>query len=195
MMSCLQSVTHRELGGLVILASLILAVATPLVAEDAENTSDFADGLSGGPDYWVVTSVPENDVLNLRSEAGTSHQVVGALANGDIVRNLGCQLLGEQRWCRVQTPGEDVVDGWVNGHYLRESAAPATGGRQLIRGTGRNPDLAIRSTGEIEVIFPEGCVALYDGAGRKITAGGSCSAKQLEQASQAVGEYRTDSKN
>lgn len=37
-----------------------------------------------------VTGVLSNDVLNVRSGLGTGNPVVGALANGDSVRLLGC---------------------------------------------------------------------------------------------------------
>ncbi|MGD2138124.1 MAG: hypothetical protein PVF08_07700 [Gammaproteobacteria bacterium] len=40
--------------------------ASSVAAEEPDNPPDYADGLSGGPDYWDVTGVPEDDVLNVR---------------------------------------------------------------------------------------------------------------------------------
>ena len=83
---------------------------------------DYADGMAGGPDYWRVAGVPRNDTLNVRSGAGTNHPVIGELANGDIVRNLGCERMGSSRWCRIET--RQKFKGWVNGSFLRESGPP-----------------------------------------------------------------------
>ncbi|MCB1421024.1 MAG: SH3 domain-containing protein [Nitratireductor sp.] len=93
---------------------------------------DYADGLSGGPDYWEVVNVPANDTLNVRAGPGTANQVVGALANGDRARNLGCRMIGNARWCKIEAGAEMRFEGWVNGRYLREAAgapgnADATG--------------------------------------------------------------------
>ena len=83
---------------------------------------DYADGLSGGPDYWEVVNVSANDTLNVRAGPGTGHPVVGELANGDRARNLGCRIVGNSRWCRIEAGMEMKFEGWVNGHYLREAA-------------------------------------------------------------------------
>ncbi len=88
----------------------------------AEHGADYADGLSGGPDYWQVKGVPAGDTLNVRADAGTGNQVVGELANGDTARNLGCKMLGDSRWCRIEMGSEQKVVGWVNGRYLAEAA-------------------------------------------------------------------------
>jgi hypothetical protein len=101
---------------------------------DARNP-DFADGLSGGPDYWEVTNVPPNDTLNVRAAAGTGNPVVGELANGDRARNLGCRMVGESRWCRIEAGVEMTFTGWVNAHYLREASGPPAGSQA----TGRVP--------------------------------------------------------
>lgn len=174
------------------IAVLTVILASPVVAEDLKKPTDFADGLSGGPDYWAVTGVPENDVLNVRSGVGTAHDVTVALANGDVARNLGCRIHHGQRWCLIRTLGDQPTEGWVNGHYLKEAPSPGGAGQQVIHHGESGPDVAIRSSGEIEVIFPEGCVALYDANGRKITAGATCSAEQLQRAREAVAEHRAD---
>ena len=88
---------------------------------NAEVQPDFADGLMGGPDYWAVTGLSAGDSLNLRAGPSTADRVIGRLAEGEIIRNLGCRMTGQQRWCQVDSP---VGVGWVSGRYLRESAAP-----------------------------------------------------------------------
>jgi hypothetical protein len=83
---------------------------------------DFADGLSGGPDFWEVHGVPPGDTLNLRAGPSTHERVVGEIGNGSVMRNLGCRMSGEQRWCQVARPEDPASKGWVAGRYLRESS-------------------------------------------------------------------------
>lgn len=87
----------------------------------AEIAPDFADGLMGGPDFWAVTGLTAGDRLNLRSGPSTGKPVIGRLAHGDVVRNLGCRMTGDQRWCQVESA---AGVGWVAGRYLRESGGP-----------------------------------------------------------------------
>jgi hypothetical protein len=82
-----------------------------------EGGPDFADGLTGGPDGWVVTGVPAGDMLALRATPAPRGKRVGQFANGTRLQNLGCRNTGGQRWCRVAGAGRR---GWVNGRYLRE---------------------------------------------------------------------------
>lgn len=88
----------------------------------AARDPDFADGLSGGPDHWEVTNVPANDMLNVRAGPGTGNEIVGELANGDVARNLGCEMQGQSRWCQIEAGSEMKFTGWVNGRYLREAS-------------------------------------------------------------------------
>jgi hypothetical protein len=88
---------------------------------DGEVQPDFADGLMGGPDFWAVTGLSVGDNLNLRAGPSAGDRVIGRLAEGENVRNLGCRMTGKQRWCQVKSP---VGVGWVSGRYLRESGAP-----------------------------------------------------------------------
>jgi hypothetical protein len=82
-----------------------------------EGGPDFADGLAGGPDNWVVTGVPAGDTLAVRAAPSPRGKRVGQFANGTHLQNLGCRNTGGQRWCRVAGEGRR---GWVNGRYLRE---------------------------------------------------------------------------
>ncbi|MFB1486113.1 MULTISPECIES: SH3 domain-containing protein [unclassified Thiocapsa] len=88
----------------------------------AAPTGDFADGLSGGPDYWEVTGVPRGDTLNVRAGPSSHETVLDEVDNGTLLRNLGCRMSGGHRWCRVAPLGGSGASGWVAGSYLRESA-------------------------------------------------------------------------
>lgn len=72
------------------------------------------------PDFLQVTGVPANDVLNMRAGPSAGNRQIGALANGDVVRNLGCRDNANGRWCHVELLDEMGGKGWVNGRYLRE---------------------------------------------------------------------------
>ncbi|GAA0310451.1 SH3 domain-containing protein [Rhodovulum strictum] len=76
--------------------------------------------IAGGPDFYVVSGLPAGDTLNIRAQPSAQSTVLGRLAAGARVRNLGCQQTGQTRWCRIQTTGGVEVTGWVNGRYLRE---------------------------------------------------------------------------
>jgi hypothetical protein len=65
--------------------------------------------------------------------------VIGALDNGETLRNLGCRMSGEERWCRVETPG-GAQQGWVAGRFLRETAAPPAPDRLALEGDGQRFD-------------------------------------------------------
>ena len=84
-------------------------------------------GGGGGPNTARVTGVPAGDFLNVRSGAGTNFGVVGQLANGDRVRNLGCQSLGNSSWCQIEMMTDMRERGWVNARYL--DLAGAAGNR------------------------------------------------------------------
>ena len=84
---------------------------------------EFADGLSGGPDYWEVAGVGGGDALNVRGGPSTRYAVIGIVRNADVLQNRGCRMSGDQRWCSVRAVGSGVT-GWVAGRYLRETAPP-----------------------------------------------------------------------
>ena len=79
---------------------------------DGEVQPDFADGLMGGPDYWAVTGLSVGDSLNLRAGPSTKEQVIDQLAEGDVVRNLGCRMAGKQRWCQIKNPCRRRLGVW-----------------------------------------------------------------------------------
>jgi hypothetical protein len=81
---------------------------------------------SGAVGTAGVTGVPASDVLNVRSGPGTGNSIVGALANGDIVRVLGCEAVGASRWCEIEMMTDMRERGWVNARYLTGGVASAT---------------------------------------------------------------------
>ncbi len=82
--------------------------------------SDFADGLSGGPDFWEVANVPPGDRLNVRSRPSSQATTVARLRNGTVLRNLGCRMTGKTRWCRVERRDGSAA-GWAAGRFLVEA--------------------------------------------------------------------------
>ncbi|MBK0329096.1 MliC family protein [Rhodobacteraceae bacterium F11138] len=106
---------------------LALLAPAPLVAD------------ADGPDFFGVTGVSDDDVLNIRSGPGGSHEKIGQIPfDGDGIRNLGCEgglsfaewaeaseaergAASRRRWCQVRYRG---VQGWVAGRYLTEGSAP-----------------------------------------------------------------------
>lgn len=77
-------------------------------------------GSGAGPDFYVVRGLAAGDTLNVRSKASTKGTVIARLTQGTRVRNLGCDEIGQTRWCRIRTTGDVEVTGWVNGRYLRD---------------------------------------------------------------------------
>lgn len=159
---------------------------------------DYADGLSGGPDFWKVVGLAAGDELIVRVAPSTSQDAAGRVSNESVLRNLGCRMESGARWCRVQTTddADEKLTGWVEGRHLAEAAPPTTGstaagGRTILTSDDPNaPELYVRGSGEIEVNFKSGCGALYTPDGTRITAGASCSAEELRQAEEAVEAHR-----
>ncbi|WP_343070141.1 SH3 domain-containing protein [Aminobacter carboxidus] len=81
---------------------------------------DFADGLSGGPDFWEVANVQPGDRLNVRARPSSQATTVARLRNGTVLRNLGCRMNGQTRWCRVERR-DGSAGGWAAGRFLVES--------------------------------------------------------------------------
>jgi hypothetical protein len=56
-------------------------------------------------------------------------------------------------------------------------------------GNDSPPEVRSRSSGEVEVLMPGGCVALYDKSGGLITRGSSCSASDRRRADESAASY------
>ena len=109
------------------LSVLLAGLATAVAAE------------ADGPDFFAVTGVTVDDVLNIRVEPTAASRKIGEIPHdGRQVRNLGCQGVPSfaewermteserkdsamHRWCRISYQG---TEGWVAGRYLREDSGP-----------------------------------------------------------------------
>ncbi len=85
--------------------------------------SNRPSGRPNRPSIVQVTGVPPNDVLNVRNEPSPRARIVGALGNGDSVRNLGCSTQGSSTWCQIEMMTDMRERGWVNARYLSRGAA------------------------------------------------------------------------
>lgn len=102
------------------IANYRMNIAVGATSATNEKGPDFADGLTGGPDFWEVTGVASNDTLHLRDAPAPDGKIVASVGNREALKNGGCQNTQGQRWCRVTTKGG--AQGWANGKYLREGA-------------------------------------------------------------------------
>jgi len=100
-------------------------------------TQAIAD--ASGPDFFRVTGVAADDVLNIRAAPDAASVKIGQIPpDGEGVRNLGCQgglsfaewqsaseteraAAADARWCRIDYQG---IEGWVAGRYLAEGTPP-----------------------------------------------------------------------
>ncbi|MDU8913596.1 SH3 domain-containing protein [Aestuariicoccus sp. MJ-SS9] len=98
--------------------------ASQYLREAAAPSASTRPAVSSG-NVMRVAGVPSNDVLNVRSGPGTGNPIVGALANGDPVRVMGCQSVGNTRWCEIEMITDMRERGWVAGRYLSAAAASA----------------------------------------------------------------------
>ncbi|HTR12519.1 MAG TPA: SH3 domain-containing protein [Roseiarcus sp.] len=109
------------------IANYVLTIVLGRRSVTNEQGPDFADGLTGGPDFWEVTGVGAGDTLNMRSEPSPNAGIVAQFPNGAVLKNLGCKNTGGQRWCRAERSEAPPAQGWVKGRYLREASGPAAG--------------------------------------------------------------------
>jgi len=151
----------------------------------------YADGLSGGPDFWAVTGIASGDRLNLRSSPSTNSKIIDKLANGTVLRNRGCEKHGRTVWCMVQTTQGAKIDGWVSSRYLRESGGPgaiSTSGH----GNASMPVLRDLGNGTYSVDFASGCSQLYNREGSRLSAGSSCSEAEFTAGRIAIDSFRAE---
>ena len=59
----------------------------------------------------------------MRGGPGTGHPIVGALGNGEEVRNLGCKRQADSTWCEMEMMTDMRERGWVNARYLASAGA------------------------------------------------------------------------
>lgn len=94
---------------LLLLLALALAPEAPLLAEE--------------PEFLVVRTAGESG-LNLRASASAEAAVVGRLAAGSMLRNLGCTMADDRRWCRVALASVPATEGWAAAEFLVASGPP-----------------------------------------------------------------------
>jgi uncharacterized protein YgiM (DUF1202 family) len=130
---------HRETGTLFMFG--MSRGLVPAIALIAAGWVTPVFGTADGPDFFAVTGVAADDVLNLRAGPSAGADKIGSIphdAGG--LRNLGCvglpaygeweRMTEQQRresrmnyWCKVEFRGNE---GWVAGRFLREDGgAPA----------------------------------------------------------------------
>lgn len=97
----------------VFVAALTLSTAGHASADDVPPAPD-----EGGPRAFEVTGVATR--LNLREEPSESARVIGGLAAGTLLDNLGCLRTAERVWCDVQEQG-----GGPRGYVARAFLTPA----------------------------------------------------------------------
>jgi SH3-like domain-containing protein len=92
-----------------------------LSVSDEHPSGGYADSEAGGPDYWEISGVANNDLgLKAKPSLDAAFTVRG-LHNGTILRNLGCKNHNGDRWCRVEVKNNTSQTGWVRTQYLRKS--------------------------------------------------------------------------
>ncbi|MBF9030572.1 hypothetical protein HKCCE3408_09205 [Rhodobacterales bacterium HKCCE3408] len=100
------------------------APAAHVTAPAAAPMADFADGLSGGPDYWRVSVNRSGSSLRMHSQPSTDAPIVSRLPDGSTLRNAGgCRMSDGERWCFVSSVSGHAT-GWVAGEFLVEGSAP-----------------------------------------------------------------------
>lgn len=113
------------------LLNLVLAAGLSLLLLPAASPAEAReDGVLGSAAVVLGTG---GDGLRLRSGAGLSHRVVGAVAEGRRVRILdGPKIDDEQAWYLVRTPdgSEPRQRGWASAAYLLSPE------RIVVRGDG-----------------------------------------------------------
>ncbi len=105
-------------------------------------------GNSGAANVVQVTGLKVGDTLNVRNGPGTGNQIIGALTNGTSVRNLGCSLQGNTRWCEIEMKTDMRERGWVAGRYLTLAGSappPASAPVVTVTGVSANDVLNMRA--------------------------------------------------
>lgn len=97
--------------------------ATPvpsLTPSDIENASQ--PEVTQVEERYAVAFLAEGEILNVRSEAGVTHDVVATLpANARDLTILDRQQVDDVPWMQVELP--DGLTGWVSGLYLAQQVS------------------------------------------------------------------------
>lgn len=123
-------------------SAALLMIAGPVVAQDSATA---AGDTAQEPDFFEVTNVADNDLLNVRATATAAGMVIARLPNGSRVKNQGCREVNKYRWCKVQDVNDPKLIGWVPGRYLQETSVD---GGQVITGED-GETISVAATGEV----------------------------------------------
>lgn len=108
-------------------------------------------GPNGQPAFWMVDV---DGALKVNATPALDAALEGALNGGTIVRNLGCSVIDDISWCRIDSRGDGIA-GWVIADYL--SPAPGTAVR-----TGTVPYVAPGPTRTADGTGTMPCAASHD---------------------------------
>lgn len=75
---------------------------------------------AGGPRRWQVAA---RNGIEMQASPGLDAPVIGMLADGAILSNLGCESAGGQVWCKVR-PLHGRVRGYVAANFLHPARGP-----------------------------------------------------------------------
>ena len=78
-------------------------------------------GGSGGasePPFFIVEGLATGAMLNIRATASASGMLIGRVANGAKLNNLGCSDVNGYSWCKVSDPQSAQITGWAPARYL-----------------------------------------------------------------------------
>ncbi|MXU63931.1 MliC family protein [Oceanomicrobium pacificus] len=128
---------------------------------------------ASGPDYFQVTGVASDDVLNLRDGPSAASAKIGTIPHdADGLANLGCEggmsyaewekasaeereKAAKTRWCKVSYKGQE---GYVAGWFLGEGSAPA----QMAADEGPSFDCAKAESAAEELVCTTPVLAALD---------------------------------
>ena len=115
------SIFAKFLTGL-ICSALCLAVGvigTTSIAQTIVESDLKRSAKDGGPRRWEVVV----DGLQLHSAPSINAQLIGVLASGAVLSNLGCSGSADQVWCKVR-PFRGGTAGYAMASHLRPAEGP-----------------------------------------------------------------------
>ena len=96
-----------------IAAMIVAGAVVPVMAQSDD----------GGPDFYEVAIRQNSSHLNIRESGSLGATVLGRVAQGAKLKNMGCTGEGKSRWCKVETDAS--VKGYAFGAFLKEAAGAA----------------------------------------------------------------------
>lgn len=95
-------------------ASLLAAALAPLAFPAPARAE------ADGPDFYRVTGVARDDMLNLRRGPGTRYETIVGLPPAREVNLLSRERHGETDWCRVSLRETPQLQGFVACRFIGE---------------------------------------------------------------------------